>query len=174
MSEGDLDSEGCGCCLFGFLAVAALVLTVVSSCAGYSGERSDDPYFHRAHCSPPVGSVQPEQVVITSWGVSQRCVETVRFPVVFVDRLTDRPVTLCLGRAGVCASGHRSPFPGERLTLHPGESGKIDFPAGTVLHGWFSFGRTYPVTVTPVPGMPTSTGFDVVVRVRSQDPPSSP
>jgi hypothetical protein len=77
-------------------------------------------------------------------------------------------VTLCLGRRGVCATGHHSPFRDGRVTLRPGESRKFRFAYHRSPWWLTGVARNYPVTVLPVPGVRFA-ATDIVVR--SEVPP---
>jgi hypothetical protein len=150
-----------------FIAVIALV-AFPKGCSAYFSHRTqlaEDPYFRQAAC---LHESAPASVEITITGITSGCVGTYLASYRFVNRLTDYPVTLCLGQDGRCATGHYSPFPGGRLTLRPGESRKIHLPRGDH-YAMFSVDRLYPITVTPVPGM-TFINLDVVVRSRVSKP----
>jgi hypothetical protein len=164
---------GWGCLLLiclAVLVVVAIILQILQQLIfGPEGAAHDDPYFHRGECSVPIGTLEPEPVDITGAGMSYHCVVSYDLPVSFTNRFTGRSVTLCLGQAGDCVTGHVSPFPGGRLTLRPGEQKEISFRSGS----WYGFGfdREYPVTVAASPGIPPSPAFDVVIDAKAGSPP---
>ncbi|MGI5201422.1 hypothetical protein ACQEU6_07545 [Spirillospora sp. CA-108201] len=156
--------------------MAGIGFSVLGIYFSHRGAAADDRFFHQSSCRLPVGSKAPQPVDITSAGVSRQCVRTYGLPVRFTNRYIDRPVTLCLGRNGVCDADHRrdrdSPFPGGGVVLRPGEHKDIFFPKGS-LHG-FGFDRRYPVTVTVSPSALSSTAFDVIVDRKGHQPATQP
>lgn len=159
----------CGCLVFIAACVLGFVGLALEAIFAPTGAAHDDPYFQAGECSVPIGTSEPSPVDITSAGMSYHCVASYGLPVSFTNRLTSRSVTLCLGRAGDCVTGHVSPFPSGRLTLRPGEQKEITFQSGN----WhvFGFDREYPVTVAASPGTPASPAFDLVITAKAGQPP---
>ncbi len=123
------------------------------------GRQLDDPYFQSTFCTPEPSTAASVEIDLN--GFPQACVKSDSEYVRFVNRLHKATITLCLGRHGVCATGHDSPFEGGRLTLAPGESKTVRFPGGLfALIGPFE--RTFPVTVLPVPS-PKFSNSDIII-----------
>lgn len=131
--------------LAGYTATTLLVLGLVGAVGlGIKLVRSDDPYYRDASCDK---ERERGRITITTAGFPVACAVTYDGPVLFVNRLTEATVTICMGYAGRCATGHGAPAElGQGVRLRPGESRDLRFPYFTKWR--LNLSRNYPVTLT--------------------------
>lgn len=165
-SRLDLEMIGIGLMYVLFWAAALGVFVGLPLYCTVKARSADDELFRHTPCKARWGKGPIE---ITQGGITLGCAVTQDGSFKIANRLTDYPVTLCLGHRGDCMSGHPSPFPGNRLTIAPGRTQKVKFRMGS--HYAATTPRNYPITVLPVQGLNFS-NLDIVVR--SESAPSGP
>lgn len=153
---------GCGA----IIAFFALIIGTPMYCQAKARDL-DDPLFRGSH-TPCEHQWRNGHIEITTAGISRGCAVTRDATFKITNRLSDYPVTLCLGHRGDCMSGHPTPFRGNRLTIAPGHTEQVRFEEGK--HYAVTRERNYPVTVLPVAGLNFS---NLDITVRSETPPAN-
>lgn len=155
------EAVGCVVVLGFFAAVIGLPLY-----CGVKARNADDKLFSAAR-TPCRHKWSNGHIEITTAGLSAGCAVTEHITFKITNRLTDFPVTLCLGHRGDCMSGHPSPFPGNRLTIAPGRTVIAKFWEGRK-YG-MPLARNYPITLQPFQGLAFR---NLDLTVRTEDPPA--